>query len=48
MVRFGDQQATQVNQLPDVQPFSSGVSLLRDGSVIGPIEFFKPLELNVY
>jgi hypothetical protein len=48
MARVGDRLAAQVNQFPDVQPFFSGISLLRDGSIIGPIDFFNPIGLNVY
>ena len=34
----------QISQFEQVQPFYSAVSILRDGSVIGPLEFFTPSE----
>lgn len=36
--------APQVSQFEQIQPFYSAVSILRDGSVIGPLEFFTPTE----
>ena len=48
MGRLGDRHAAQVNQFPDLQPFYSAISLLRDGSIVGPVEFFNPIGMNVY
>jgi len=48
MARSGDQLALQVPQLPDDQFIYSGMSLLRDGSVIGPLEFFRPVGFPTY
>ena len=48
MARFGDRRAAQVNQLPSNPPFYSAISLLRDGSIVGPVEFFNPIGMNVY
>jgi hypothetical protein len=48
MARSGDLQASQVDQLPDIPPFYSAISLLRDGTVIGPVEFFNPIGFNVF
>jgi hypothetical protein len=45
MARVGPRAARGIEHLAEelIQPFYSGVSLLRDGSVIGPIEFFSPI-----
>jgi hypothetical protein len=44
MTRLGPRAAGEVTQLVEqIEPFYSGFSLLRDGSVIGPIEFFAPV-----
>jgi hypothetical protein len=48
MARFGDQLAAQVTLFPDIPFFFSGLSVLRDGSIIGPLEFFRPIGMNVY
>jgi hypothetical protein len=48
MGRAGDVAAAQVGLFPDFPPIYSGLSLLRDGSVIGPVEFFNPVGFNVY
>lgn len=48
MGRSGVQQASQLNQIPDIRSFYSGISLLRDGTVIGPVDFFNPIGLNAY
>jgi hypothetical protein len=32
-----------ISQFDQTQPFYSGVSILRDGSAIGPVEFFAPV-----
>lgn len=48
MGRQGDSLAGQVLRLPDIQPFYSAVSLLRDGSVIGPVDFFNPIGVMSY
>jgi len=45
MARFGTRTAGEMRQLvEEIQPFYSGFSLLRDGSVMGPIEFFVAVE----
>lgn len=33
-----------VEQFEQIEPFYSGISILRDGSVISPVEFFLPVE----
>jgi hypothetical protein len=44
MTRFGPRAAGEITQFAqEIAPFYSGFSLLRDGSVIGPIEFFAPV-----
>lgn len=44
IVRNGPQAAANVSRLPDFEPIYSGVSLLRDGSIIGPLDFFTPVD----
>lgn len=39
--RYALSAGTQINQFEQIQPFYSGVSILRDGSIIGPLEFFS-------
>ena len=48
MARNGDRSASDLNQLPDIPLFDSAVSLLRDGSVVAPVQFFRPIGLQVY
>ena len=48
MGRAGDRASGQVNRFPDIPPFYSGISLLRDGSIIGPVEFFNPVGVSVF
>lgn len=44
MTRLGPRMAGEMTQLVEqIQPFYRGFSLLRDGSAIGPIEFFAPV-----
>jgi hypothetical protein len=45
IARGGTALAGNVTQFEEVQPFYSAVSLLKDGSVIAPVEFFQPVEL---
>jgi hypothetical protein len=48
MGRAADLRAGQVRQFPDTPSFYSGISLLRDGSIIGPVEFFDPIGVTSY
>lgn len=48
MARQGDVEALRVPRLTPIAPFYSGISLLRDGSIVGPIEFFSPVEQIVF
>lgn len=45
MARFGLHQAAEVQTIDDIAPFYSAISLLRDGSIIGPAELFIPIDL---
>ena len=45
IVRGSDAAARQVSPLPILPPFYSAISLLRDGSILGPIDFFAPIGL---
>ena len=38
----------EVGSFSQIEPFYSGVSILKDGSIIGPLEFFRPIEPAVY
>lgn len=40
IARQGPTVAAEIRPLPSIEFFYSGVSLLRDGSIIGPLEFF--------
>lgn len=44
MARQGMLAAANVPRFEEIQPFYSAISVLRDGSIIGPIEFFRPVE----
>lgn len=48
IARSGDVQASQLNQLPDIPFFDSGSSVLRDGSIIAAVHYFRPVGLQVY
>lgn len=43
MARRGAAQASQIQSFEDIQFFYSAISILRDGSVIAPVEFFVPV-----
>lgn len=42
IARSAPAAAPQISQFEQVLPFYSAISILRDGSVIGPLEFFSP------
>lgn len=44
MARNSSGFPVHVESLEELQPFYSGFSLLRDGSVVAPLEFFRPVE----
>lgn len=48
MARGGDALASQLQRFPDIPFFDSAVSVLRDGSIIGPIHYFNPLGPQIY
>jgi len=44
VARGGPRLARQVNRSEEIFPFYSGVSMLKDGSVLGQLDFFSPVE----
>lgn len=44
IARRGTLAATEVDRFEFVESFFSGVSLVRDGSILAPIEFLRPVE----
>jgi hypothetical protein len=48
VARRGSEFAHQVPRLADIPFIYSGFSVLRDGSAIGPIQFFRPVGVEVY
>ncbi|WP_157652509.1 hypothetical protein [Burkholderia ubonensis] len=45
IARLGSGVVAQLQQLEEITPFFSGFSVLRDGSALGPMEWFWPEEL---
>lgn len=43
LARSGPTHSLEVEPLEDLAPFYSAISLLRDGSIVGPAEFFLPV-----
>lgn len=48
VARGGTSLAPQIGRFEQIEPFYSGISVLRDGSVIGPVEFFLPVQQAVF
>lgn len=48
MARNGDRMAGDLNRLPDIPLFDSSVSILRDGSVVAPVQYFDPIGFQTY
>ena len=48
IAREGDQRASQLERFLDVPFFDSAVSVLRDGSILAPVNYFNPLGLQIY
>jgi hypothetical protein len=48
MARVGAGQVGPMRQFENVQPFYSAVSVLRDGTIITPLEFLVPVRLQVF
>jgi hypothetical protein len=48
LVRKSPRAAAAVRTYDEVQPFYSGISVLRDGSIMSPIEFFNPVRFARY
>jgi hypothetical protein len=44
IARGGSRLATEIRQSEQIFPFYSGVSMLKDGSVLGVLDFFNPVE----
>jgi hypothetical protein len=44
VARGGTSLVREINHFELIQPFYSAISVLRDGSVIGPVEFFQPVQ----
>ena len=48
LARGAQTTAPEIGQFDQIQPFYSAVSILRDGSTIGPLEFFTPTAPGTY
>jgi hypothetical protein len=48
LARGGTSLAPQIDRFEQIEPFYSSISVLRDGSVIGPIEFFLPVQQAIF
>ena len=46
--RRGNVEYLDITQFPDPGPFYSSISTLRDGSMIAPIDFFRPVDMLEY
>ena len=44
IARGGPRLAAQVSQSEQILPFYSGMSMLKDGSVLGLLDFFNPVQ----
>lgn len=48
IVRGSDSSRVELHPLADTPGIYSAISLLRDGSIVGPVDFFEPSEFSVY
>lgn len=48
LARRGDQFASQLARLPEIPFFDSAASVLRDGSIIAPVQYFNPIGGQIY
>jgi hypothetical protein len=48
VARRGPAMTAEIGRFEEIEPFYSGISLLRDGSVIGPLEFFAPVQRTAF
>ena len=51
LVKVARGDARLLDGLPEVEPIRdiySGISMLRDGSIVGPLSMFIPVSLNNY
>jgi len=48
VARGGLEMASQVHQVEMRAPMHGGVSALRDGTVLGPVELFRPVATKSY
>lgn len=44
LARLGRQQASEVHRYEQIEPFYSGISVLRDGSMVAPLDFLVPVQ----
>lgn len=44
VARGGQSLVREIGRFELIQPFYSGISVLRDGSIVGPVEFFRPVQ----
>jgi hypothetical protein len=48
VARRGLASIAEIDTFPDIQPFYSAISVLRDGSIMSPIEFLTPVAQEVF
>jgi hypothetical protein len=48
IARGGSRLATEISRSEQIFPFYSGLSMLKDGSVLGPLDFFNPVDQIVF
>jgi hypothetical protein len=48
VARRGDQLASQLAHLPDIPFFDSAASVLRDGSIIAPVQYLNPVGVRIF
>lgn len=48
VARGGPRLAAEISRSEQIFPFYSGLSMLKDGSVLGPLDFFNPVEQIVF
>ena len=44
VARGGQSLVREIGRFELIQPFYSGISALRDGSIVGPVKFFRPVQ----
>jgi hypothetical protein len=48
VARGGTPLTSEIGRFEQIQPFYSAVSILRDGSVVGPVDFFMAVQPAVF